>query len=71
MLTALVSVLLTLLVTRPWHGTGNSTCSNTGGLSSSRGSKTGKILVFQHIFAINNYKEVVQDQVRPALCCSC
>ena len=66
-ITALVSVLLTLLVTRPWHGTGNSTCSNPGLLSSGRGRKTGKVMVFQHIFAINNYREVVQDQVRAEL----
>jgi len=74
-ITALASVLLTLLFTRPWHGTDSSTCSDSGRLSLGGGRKTGKVLVFQHIFAINNYREVVQDQVRlnrrPLPCCSC
>ena len=62
--TAVLSVLLTLIFTRPWHGSGNSSCSSAGQLAPGAGGQSGKVLVFQHIYAINNYKEVVQDQAR-------
>ena len=64
--TALTSVLLTLVVTRLWPGRAGSASCNAGGSALGRGDQTGKILVFQHIYAINNYREVVQDQVGAA-----
>jgi hypothetical protein len=75
LITALASVLLTLVGTRLWPGKAGSASCSAGGLALGRGGQTGKILVFQHIYAINNYREVVQDQVgaadpacRPAEC---
>ena len=62
--TALTSVLLTLVVTRLWPHRGGSVSCSAGGAALGHGRRTGKILVFQHIYAINNYREVVQDQVR-------
>lgn len=61
--TAVASILLTLLVIRLWDGNASSTCSGAGQLAPGSESQAGKVLVFQHIYAINNYKEVVQDQV--------